>query len=95
MKPDFVNGLLTPRRPRLASLRSNSVQKVSASDAPIPQHLAPAEKPDLPCPAAFGDRDRMLDLGNIERHKSFAILAHGPPSVMRLGSVRPSNPRSL
>src|SRR5882672_4434153 len=35
---------LTPRRPRRASLRRKSVQKVSASDAPIrqAQHLAPA-----------------------------------------------------
>jgi hypothetical protein len=26
-------------------------------------------------------------------HIGFAILSHGPPSVQRLGSVRPSNPR--
>jgi hypothetical protein len=44
-------------------------------------------------PAAFGDRYGMLPLRNIESHKGFVILSHGPFPCVRLGSVRPSNPR--
>ena len=53
-----------------------------------------ADKPDLPGPAAFRNRHRVLRLGDVESDKHFAILSHGPPSVheARLGPC-PSNPR--
>ena len=45
------------------------------------------EKPDFSRPAPFRDRNGVLLLGDIESHKSFAILSLGPPSVheARLG----------
>ena len=54
-----------------------------------------AEKPDFSPPPSFCDRHCVFLFGDIESNKSFAILSHGPPSCMRLGSVRPSNPRFL
>ena len=47
-----------------------------------------AEKPDFAAPARFRDRHGVFHLGDVERHKNFAMLSHGPPSVheARLGS---------
>ena len=46
-----------------------------------------AEKPDPSPPAAFGDRYGMLPLRNIETHKGFALVSHGPLPRVSLGSV--------
>src|ERR1700760_2133428 len=40
-----------------------------------------ANKPNFTSPPNFGDRRRVLLLRDVERHKQFAILSHGPPSV--------------
>jgi hypothetical protein len=58
---------LTPRRPRRASLRRKSVQKVSASEGPIvhAQHLAPAVAVDADRDD-HGDRDDAAGLAHLQ-----------------------------
>jgi len=53
-----------------------------------------AEKSDFAGPPAFRNRHGVLRLGDIKSHKEFAMLPMVRPPCMRLGSVRPGNPRS-
>src|SRR3954465_11136103 len=67
---------LTPRRPRRASLRRKSVQKVSASDAPI-------AKPSTLAPAIVIDPDR-----DDHRDRDDATIA----ARLHIGRVQPDIP---
>ena len=53
------------------------------------------EKPDFSRPAPFRARNGVLLLGDIESHKSFAILSHGRPSVHEARLGRPEQPSFL
>ena len=50
------------------------------------------EKPNLSLPAILRDGYRVLPLRDIERHKGFAILSHGPPSVREARLGLPEQP---
>ena len=88
---------LTPRRPRRASERRKSVQKVSASEAPIamPEHLAPAVGVD-----ADGDDHRDRDdapaaRGPSRRSRPARDTASPPPAAGGGNGVRPGTFSSL
>ena len=50
------------------------------------------EKPNLSRPATLRDGYRVLPLRDIECHKDFAILCHGPPSVREARLGLPEQP---
>src|ERR1700691_1674778 len=54
-----------------------------------------ANIPNLPVAPAIGNRQCMLLLGCVQPDECFAIFFMVRPPCMRLGSVRPSNPRNL
>jgi len=53
------------------------------------------EKPDLSPPPSFRDRNGVLLLGDVESHKDFAMLSHGPPSVHEARLGLPEQPSFL
>jgi hypothetical protein len=72
------------RRPGFKADMQPLVPVRQSLDCPLDRQrtvLDIAEKPDLPGPASFRDRHRVLLLGDVESHENFAILSHGPPSV--------------
>jgi hypothetical protein len=85
------------RRPGFKTDMQPVVSVGQSLDRPLDRQrtaLDIAEKADFASPPAFRDRHGVFLLGDIKSHKDFAMLSHGPPSCMRPGSVRPSNPRS-
>jgi len=54
-----------------------------------------SEKPDFSRPAPFRDRNGAILLGDVESHKDFAILSHGPPSVHEARLGMPEQPSFL
>ena len=74
-------------RPRRSGFKTDMQPAVSlrqSLDRPLDRQwtvLDIAEKPDFSRPAPFRDRNCVPLLGDIESHKSFAMLSHGPPSV--------------
>jgi hypothetical protein len=78
------------RRPGFEADMQPVVSVSQSFDRPLDRRrivLNIAHKPDFPGSATLRDRHRVLLLGDIESHESFAILSHGPPSVheARLG----------
>src|SRR5712691_12223710 len=66
-----------PGRTRFKAKMQPTIPARQFLDRPFDRSLTVldlAEKPNLPCPAAFGDRDRMLNLGNIERDRKSTRL---------------------
>ena len=86
------------RRPGFKADMQPVVSVRQSLDRPLDRQRAVldvAEKPDFARPAPFRDRDRVLPLGDIESHKDFAILSHGPPSVHEARLGMPEQPSFL
>src|SRR5258708_4711724 len=56
--------------------------------------VALAEEANFPLPACLRNRDGVSPLGHIDSDECFLQSATALPPVMRIGSVRPSNPRT-
>ena len=86
------------RRPGFKADMQPLVSVRQSLDRPLDRQRAVldiAEKPDFSGPAPFRDRHRVLLLGDVESHKNFAILSHGPPSVHEARLGLPEQPSFL
>ena len=86
------------RRPGFEANMQPFVSLRQSLDRPLDRQrtvLDIAEKPDLPGPASFRDRHRVLLLGDVKSDKNFAILSHGPPSVHEARLGLPEQPSFL
>ncbi len=86
------------RRPSFKAGHADARSDPPSLDRPLDRQrtvLDIAEKPNFPAAAPFRDRYRVLLLGDVESHKNFAILSHGPPSVHEARLGPPEQPSFL